>query len=371
MNTSSSSSSSPKVSANEAVALAQIAFKAGRIFHCEGKGGGGKTSILKKDLAKAMEIPPERVYLLNMSGMGPQEMLGYGIVDNENRDLYFSKPEQWPHATAVGDDECLLILDEVTNWDHASLSLCRSLLDPVDGIPRIGTHELGSNVHICMTSNRAQDGSRSMVLDAPFVSRSLTVTLEPTLDGFLDWAATEGLASSPLYAFLKYSQGLNEVDHFNPELPKRWVGAPHPTPRSWHAALQLTQSEDELLADSTMLGLALKGLVGESAGLAATAFCYTISRYCTTVSDIRSGSEDLPSLDTTAQYAVIYAALRIARKESMKDPEAYVASGEADWLVEKIILPAKGELKRWAYCTASAIGIPLKNHPRRSAMQGA
>ena len=365
---------SPTVTAAQAVEQAQLAFKAGRIYHLEGRGGGGKTSILKKDLAEAMGIPPHRVYLLNMSGMGPQEMLGYGIVDNENRDLYFSRPEQWPHASAVGNDECLLILDEVTNWDHAALSLCRSLVQTTDGIPRIGTHELGSNVHICMTSNRACDGSRSMVLDAPFVSRALTNTLEPTLVTFLDWAAAKGYGLSPVFHFLKYHNGLNERDHFNPPLPDRWDGAPHPTPRSWEAALALTCDPSlDLLDKPSTLDVTLRGLVGNDAGSACNAFCYTVANQLTLVDDIRSGNASMPNADEPAeQYAVVFAALRQAKKEGEQDPAAHVAAGNSDWLVDRFICAPSlhGEFRAWAFRTAIAVGIPLDQHPRRKDMQG-
>ena len=365
---------SPAVSAEQAVQQAQLAFKANRIYHLEGRGGGGKTSILVKNLAEAMGIPSERVFLLNMSGMGPQEMLGYGIVDDETRDLYFSKPEQWPHRSKVGDQECLIVLDEFTQWEHASMSLCRGLVQTTDGIPRIGTHELGSNVHICMTSNRACDGSRSAVLDAPFVSRALTNTLEPTLDGFLDWAAGKGLGLSPIYTFLKYSQGLNERDHFNPPLPQRWDGAPHPTPRSWEAALLLTSDNDlSLLDDHTTLDITLRGLVGQEAGAASAAFCSTVSDYIGMVDDIRAGTTSFPPREDPAkQYAVAFAALRQAKTECKDDPQAYISSGSANWLVDKIILDTatSGEFRSWGFRTACAVGIPLELHNKREQMQG-
>jgi hypothetical protein len=65
-----------------------------------------------------------------------------------------------------------------------------------------------------------------------------------------------------------------------------------------------------------------------------------------------------------------HAALRIAKRETTADPEAAVASGALDWLVERILLPARGEIRAYGFATALRCGIPLDQHPRRAAMQG-
>ena len=80
----------------------------------------------------------------------------------------------------------------------------------------------------------------------------------------------------------------------------------------------------------------------------------------------------MPTGDPSAQYSIAYAALRTAKKElkaSDAVPSDAVVSGQLDWLVDDIIIPAEGELRGWAYRTALAIGIPLEKHDRRHKMQ--
>jgi len=365
---------SPIISSSQLVELAQIAFDAGSMFHVEGQGGGGKTSMLETDLALAMGIPSERVFTVNCSGYPPSELVGYGIPDSESHDMWFARPEQWPHALTVGGDDCLLILDEFTQWAPEAQSLCRSLFQPTDGKPpKIGTHELGSNVKICITSNRAIDGSRSLRVDAPTSNRCMTVTLAPDLDDCLAYYAKQGLGLSPLFAFLKFTQGLNETDHFNPAIGKGWDGGPHATPRSWEFALRYTKDLDVTNCDSRLLETVLKGWVGMKAGAAACAFIYTISAFIPRLKQIRSHAATMPTGDPSAQYSIAYAALRTAKKEMTEsgvNPSDAVVGGQLDWLVDDIIIPSEGELRGWAFRTAIAIGIPLEKHDRRSNMQG-
>ena len=365
-------STSPIVTSSQIVGLAQIAFASGSMYHIEGQGGGGKTSIIQHDLATAMGIPPERVFKVNCSGYPPSELVGYGIPDSETHDMWFARPEQWPHALTVGKDECLLILDEFTQWAPEAQSLCRSLFDPVNGVPMIGTHELCSNVHICITSNRAIDGSRSLRVDAPTSNRCMTNTLAPDLDDCLAYYANQGLATSPLFAFLKFTQGLNETDHFNPAIGKGWDGGPHATTRSWEFALRYTKGLKLDAFNHSTLETAIKGWVGMKAGSAACAFIHTISAYIPRLKQIRAGQESMPNGDPSAQYSIAYAALRTAKKE-VEDlggiASDAVVSGNVDWLVDNIIIPAEGELRGWAYRTALAIGIPLEKHDRRAKMQ--
>lgn len=52
-----------------------------------------------------------------------------------------------------------------------------------------------------------------------------------------------------------------------------------------------------------------------------------------------------------------------AGEEDTKDPEAAVASGSLDWLVERVLIPARNEIREWGFKTALAVGIPLDQHP--------
>jgi len=357
----------PSATIRQLASLAKAADASNRWLAIFGKGGVGKTSISKTVIAPAMGIEPADVWLVNLSGSGPQEALGYGIPDAGTRDLWFSSPEQWPTAERVGSTPTLLVLDEFPEWDVQIQSLCRSLFQPDGSAPMIGTHRLGKNVRIMITGNRRTDGTRSAVLAAPLVERCMVFTVEPTLDEWLEWAADAGLASSPIYTFLKFTNGVEGPDHFNPDVPAPWDGSPHACPRQWEAACRV--AVDDMLDDPALLSLALRGLVGEASGSAAYAFCRTVSNMLPKLRAIRNGDESLPT-DPSEQYALSYAAIRQAKQLVGNDPEAAVHSGVLDWLVNNVICPANGEIRKWTYDSAVRNGIPLNQHARRSVMQG-
>lgn len=358
----------PSVKIAQLAELARIAKASRRFLALYGKGGVGKTSVARSIIAPALDVAPEDVWIVNLSGSGPQEATGYLIPDSATRDGWFSVPECWPTAKRIGDDRpVLLVLDEYPEWDASIQSLCRSLFDPSGGAPKIGVHELASGVQIVVTGNRRADGSRSAVPSAPFVERCLSVLVQPTLDEWLDWAAINGLAASPVYPFLKFQGGdqhAQPVDHFNPDVPTPWDGSPHPCPRAWEAACRATVGD----LSPELAALAIEGLVGETAGRAAVAFIRLVGDLMPQLTAIRSGASAMPT-DPASQQAIAHAALRIAKKEAGADPEAAVASGALDWLVS-ILLAVRAEIRAYGYATAVACGIRLDQHPQRSAMQG-
>ena len=353
----------PSASINKIAKLAIVAKATRRWLAIYGKGGTGKTSIAKTVVAPAMGIEPENVWVRNLSGSQPADAIGYGIPDHATRDMWFAAPENLPTQERVGDKHILFVLDEFPEWDVGIQSLCRSLFQPDGGCPMIGTHKLGKNVQIMITGNRRSDGTRSAVPAAPVVERTMAFILEPTLDEWLEWAAAEDLAGSPVYAFLRFRNG-EGVDHFNPDIPSPWDGSPHACPRQWEAACRIPHED----IDADIYSLALRGLVGEASGSAAYAFTQLVAAFLPRLAAIRNGTEPLPS-DPSEQHALLHAAVRVARKEAGKDPEAAVASGALDWLA-RLIVSASGEIRAWAYTSATRNGVPLDQHPMRSAMQG-
>lgn len=355
----------PSCKISQLAELARIARNSRRFLALYGKGGIGKTSVARSIVAPALGVAPEDVWIVNLSGSGPQEATGYLIPDSATRDGWFSVPECWPTAKRVGDGRpVLLVLDEFPEWDPAIQSLCRSLFDPSGGAPKIGVHALAPGVQIMVTGNRRADGSRSAVPSAPFVERCLSVLVTPTLDEWLDWAAAEGLAASPVYPFLKFQGGdQHGVDHFNPDVPQPWDGSPHPCLRAWEAACRATLGD----LSPELAALAIEGLVGETAGRAAVAFIRLVGDLLPQLAAIRSGAATMPA-DPAQQQALMHAALRTAKRESGTDPEAAVASGALDWLVG-IMLATRTEIRAYGYATAVACGIPLDQHPQRPALQ--
>ena len=353
-----------EISVAQAAAIAAIVYQTNRFFCLLGKGGTGKTSIASSVIAPAIDA--ERTQVLNLSGSSPMEALGYGIPDASTRDLWFSCPENFPTKERVGNEKILLVLDEFPDWDVAVQSLFRSCFDPHGGSAKIGTHELGPNVKIMITGNRRKDGSsKSAVLSAPQVERQFTYVLEPTLDEWTQWVTDQGFGHSPILTFLDLANGLEGVDHFNPEIG-RWDGAPHPCPRTWDAAIRAVDQTSDLALQS----LLLEGSVGVEAGAAAMSFLNTVATMLPVYKRIRSGQEVISDYSPSDQYGLVHCALRNVLKETASDPEAEVAGGAVDWCADRFLLSAKAEIGCWGYAASVRNGLPLDKHSCHVTLKG-
>jgi|13_taG_2_1085334.scaffolds.fasta_scaffold00449_18 hypothetical protein len=352
--------------ADELIEFAELARDTDRILALYGQGGVGKTSVCEDIVAPALNIADSHVFVVNHSGSAPSEVKGTGVPDMTTREMWFGKPTDFPLYERIGDEPALLVLDEYPEWDASVQSLCRSLFQPTGSRPKIGSHELSANTVICVTGNRRIDGSRSSVPSAPFVERCVSIVWQPTLDQWLDWAAAEGLAASPVYTFLKFNgldQRGREGDFFCPPVPQPWTGDAHPCPRQWAAACLIKE-------DSRILQKALASLVGDTAAAAAYAFHKTVAQILPKLAAVRAGTESAPT-DPAEQFALVHCALRQGKRENEADLEAAVAGGQLDWLVD-LLCNCNAEIREWGYRTATSkhCGIPLNQHSRRSAMQG-
>ena len=377
----------PTVSFSELPDAARMAYASGLWLSLQSAGGSGKTSAIKI-IADALGIPHDRIFGKNLTGMGPQEVLGYGIPDDISKDMFFSCPEFLPTRTRVGDEPCIYLADEFGTWSAEIQAQHRGMWVPEGETPMIGTHEISKGVFIVLTGNRRQDGSRAVVEEAPIINRRCSFELITDLEQSLDWYAAQGLSTSPAYAFLAYqakSIGDDSTNHFNPPIPKPWNGAPHPTPRSWEAVLRMTNDLDKTGFDNIgdLLMRGIQSIVGIKTGLACYAFVKTVGSVAPIVEELRNGRDVMPT-SPSEQYAVIHVAARVALRDARasrkgtkdeKNPDlaVAVADGTIDWVVNRVILNpnVKGELRSWAYDSLVRAGLPLENHPLRKQMQGA
>lgn len=360
----------PIIRSNESVIRqAKQAKQVGRIFAIFGQPGCGKTQMAEDVIAPALGIPAENVFVRNFAKSMPSEVKGGGVPDMRGDiiKMRHAQPEKLPLFNEIGDAPAMLCLDEFLEYDGAIQSLFRSLFQPTDGRrPMVGTHELSANTFVMMTGNfRSHGSSQSSKPDAPIIGRSMPFIWEPSLDTWLDWAAKRGLANSPIYTFLKF-QGLDQRgkdgDFFCPPVPQPWNGDAFPSPRQWAAACLLDDTQEDYDAS-------LWSLVGENASKAAYAFSQTVAKMLPKLAAIRSGSESMPASDYAEQYALAHCAMRQAKRDS-RDPEADVVSGKLDWLVDRVIMPCRGEIRQWAFKTAQSVGIPLNMHHRNREMSG-
>ena len=371
----------PSIKPNQLPTLAKIAYSAGRVFSLYGQGGVGKTSMLQNIVAPALNIDPSDVYLVNLSGSGPQEALGYGLPDMETKDMHFSNPTIWPTADRVKKGtKSMLILDEFTDYDIAIQSLLRGIYCPFGGQGKIGTHELAPDLFICTTGNRRADGSaKSSLPPAPFVERSFPFLLENDVDSFIEYAfSLPDIAESPLIAFLAFHCGLKTsseeggLDHYCPPVSTPWDGSPHPCPRTWEAAMH---AERELAAaqsnDPEVLSMALRSCLGELTGTTASAFINTVYNDLPFLQEVKKGNCDIQSFDDDKgrQYGIVYSAIRLAIRDH-SDVGKAMHGGKLDWLINGIIKPAHNDIRTWAYGAGVDAGIPLDEHDDRVTMQG-
>lgn len=357
MNTTTNNEINP-VKPSDLTPLALMTFATQRFLFIAGAGGGGKTTIACGQLAEATNRRP---WLVNLSGQGPQEVLGYGIPQ-PNGDMVFAAPTIWPTEARVGAEPTLLILDEFPDYDPAVRALLRGLF-PASGARYVGPHKLGSNVAIVVTGNRRSDGSRqSAVEDAPFTERCCKVTLVPDLSDWLDWAdAQPALVSSGSHvpAFLRFgnSNGGNEVDHFNPSIRSPYDGAPHPCPRTWEAVML---AEGFRQRNPSTFKQFVRGSVGDAAALAYFAFLAHVDQLPDIAAIRKDPNGFLLSEDPAKQFALVSACLATSTR-GVKDLGAAVHAGTYDWLVT-LLLRCRGDIREFGARSAVRRGIPLDEH---------
>jgi hypothetical protein len=350
------------VKPSDLLPLAEMCLAANRFLFITGQGGSGKTSIVCHDLAPAMG---REVYYVNLNGQGPQEVIGYGIPQ-DNGDMKFAAPVIWPTFDRVGDKPVLLFLDELADYDPAVRALLRSLY-PASGARYVGPHKLGTNVFVVCASNRRQDGTRAAVEDAPFTERCCKVTLEPDVSDWLDWYDSKpelAASGSHVPAFLRFGTTTGEgLDHFNPPVKQPYDGAPHPCPRTWEA-VALAESFRKTARDA--FRQFVRGSVGDGASLAYFAFLQHVDA----LPDITSIKADaagfaLPD-DPAKQFALVSACLATANR-GVKDVGVAVHNGGFDWLVI-LLQRCRGDIRAFGARSAVRRGIPLDEHKQATTL---
>lgn len=346
--------------------VAKAAKVSGNYLRILGRSGAGKTTIAAK-LARCLSIGSHRVKLVNFSGSLPSQVIGQLMPDAASRESWRTKPIDLPLREQEGDDPYLLILDEFESWDQSIQCLFHGLKSP-DGVPRVGSHELPKNLFVILTGNRREDAAASNTGKAPIVGRSSTIEWLPTVKS---WADHQGpaAATSPIAAFLGYAAkaGSEVADFFCPAPPKPWRGEPYPQPREWSSALAVEASA-AWPADPALQNLILASKVGQSAADAACAFLSLAKKILPLMESILKGESGLPT-HPQDRYAIAHCAIRRAIVLAGNDPEAAVAGGKLDPIIERILLPLDPEMRIWSFSAAKAAGIPLELHRAQAQLQ--
>jgi len=162
----------------------------------------------------------------------------------------------------------ILFLDEFMNAQPDVQTVYHSLiLDRTFGDEE---YELRDNVRIIAASNRSEDGAHVSKMSAPLATRLKHIHVQPTLDGWLDWARQAGVAEV-VRAFLKSREGMLGLNGIDIKIKSE----AQPTPRSWEKvsnsvkmqALQIstTESVESKSRKLRRLNILVEGSVGAGA----------------------------------------------------------------------------------------------------------
>lgn len=350
------------VKPTELLPLAELTFKTNRFLFVKGQGGGGKTSILSNEVGPALG---REVWLVNLAGQGPQEVIGYGRP-MPNGDMEFSAPSIWPTVARVAERPVLLILDEFPDYDPEVRALLRGLF-PASGARYVGPHKLGPNVAVAVTGNRRADGTRSAVEDAPFTERCVSVELAPSVEDWLTYYDSRPElrdSGSFVPAFLQYGvchSDKGSADHFNPPIAQPYLGEPHPCPRTWEAVVL---AESARRSQPSVYRALVAGSVGRDTAAAYFGFMAHVDRL-PDVAAIKRGDPYTMPTDPAGQFALVNACL--GQLKSSDNAGADVAGGTFDWFVD-LLLAARGDIRVFGALSAVRRGIPLDCHSKSNSL---
>jgi hypothetical protein len=304
------------------------------------------------------------VWLVNLSGQGPQEVIGYGLPQ-PNGDMLFSAPCIFPTAARVGDRPVLLILDEFPDYDPDVRALLRGVF-PASGARYIGPHKLGSDVAIVLTGNRKIDGAKGAVEEAPFTERCVNVVLTPSVDDWLAYYDTQpALKNSKSFvpSFLTYgvTHGNKGADHFNPPIVSPYLGEPHPCPRTWEAVVL---AEHARKSQPAVYRALVTGSVGRFAANAYFGFLEHVDRL-PDIQAIKRGDPYTVPDDPAGQFALVNACLNV--EPIPEDAGVLVAMGKYDWFVT-LLLAVRGDIRMFGCTSAVRRGLPLDTHKQQAQL---
>jgi hypothetical protein len=176
--------------------------------------------------------------------------------------MEFFPPERL--ACLAGDAVGTLILEDITQAARAVQCACFQLVQERS----VGAFKLSDKVRIILTGNRASDKAGARELPSPLKNRVMLLSLEPDLEEWMYWAASEGLPGV-IGGFLQY-----RPQHFS-QLPTDACkeNGQFATPRSWENVGRVYGPALSFgKGDTGPLREAVAGLVGEGVATEFIAF---------------------------------------------------------------------------------------------------
>jgi hypothetical protein len=223
-----------------------------------GRPGVGK-SKLGRAIADA-EGPYAVLSRWELTGHGPEDIVGVPFP-KEDMTIFFP-PERL--ACLSGDVVGTLILEDITQASRAVQCACFQLVQERS----VGALELSPNVRIILTGNRASDKAGARELPSPLRNRVMLLDMEPDLEEWMYWAASEKLPGV-IGGFLQYRP------QFFAQLPADACKetSQFATPRSWENVGRIYKpSLDFGKGDLGPLYSGVAGLVGNGVATEFVAF---------------------------------------------------------------------------------------------------
>lgn len=252
-----------------------------RVLFIASAPGIGKSSIIKA----WAEQNKRSFHDIRLAYAAPTDVRGFPVV--KDGFMAFAPSSEYPSAP-----DSVLFLDEFTCASRQTqLAALQLILDK-----RIGEYRLPDNTLVVLAGNRTIDRAHVERLSSAVVNRIIQVTLEPSVDGWVDWAIGAGV-DPRIIAFVRFRPDL--LNDFN---ASKWDGSsPFATPRSWEAVSDLI----EAAPSADLRSVLIQGTVGSAAGIEFDAFIRTID----TLPDLDKMLEDpegceLPSSKPDVQLAM-------------------------------------------------------------------
>ena len=194
-------------------------------FMIWGAPGCGKSHAATNGISKAMGFPAElaKDLMFRPSGKDPVDLYGMPVVNSKTDTTEWIVPGflRRINEAAKNHDRVVFVIDEVNQATGAMFNVLNGLL--LDR--RIGDFKLAPNVTIVATGNRQTDKAASNRMPSHTANRIAHFDMDSDLDGWCEWAVTEGNIPINVVAFLKFKPAL--LNDFDPDRRE------NPTERTW------------------------------------------------------------------------------------------------------------------------------------------
>jgi alkaline phosphatase D len=252
-----------------------------------GSTGVGKTDTVYQ-FAEAMGL---KLYVIHSIHMEEWEVMGLPSLDHDAQIAKFYPLTMWPF-----EDKSVLLLDEI---NRGTVGVLNALMEVVLR-RKVGEHQLPDDLMIVAAGNEPGAGSQTTPMSAPMVARFLPFRVFASVDGWIEWAAKNGVHHHVL-SFIEHKREILNKEDDN---ATRRVEA-CPNPRNW-AKLS------DILNGSSMKRETEQALVTSAVGAgAATEFLLwrDLARKLPTAADIISGKAKMPGRDRADAQAVVAASV--------------------------------------------------------------